>query len=129
MNYPSFSLLFGFSVWFLATLSFRVLGHTFFLIDNTMLMGGFFLATVPLLYVLMNQVFNHYQLSGSDLLNSSVLMAVPGMLGDVFCVKLHEVVFPTLNVDQVIVLSAWVLWAYVIVLLIGLIQSKRFSIV
>jgi hypothetical protein len=51
-------------------------------------------------------------------------MAAPGMLGDVLCIQFHDVVFPTLSIEQVIVLSSWIVWAYVVVLLVGLSRKK-----
>ena len=42
------------------------------------------------------------------------------MLSDVACLKFHYFVFPTLSIEQAIVLGAWLVWAYVWVLLIGI---------
>lgn len=125
MNYQKFSLLFGFSVWLVATLVFRYLGHTFFLIENDLLITGFFIATIPLLYFLIQWVFRRYELNEGEKVRSVVLMALPGMIGDVACIKFHAIVFPTLTVEQAVVLGSWVLWAYTIVLLTGLIDSKK----
>ena len=119
MNYQNFSLLFGFSVWLLATLAFRYWGHLFFLISNYLLLLGFFVATIPVLYLLAKWVFEKYQLDGSERLQSAVLMTVPGMLCDVACLQFHELVFPQLTIEQAVSLGAWIIWAYVIVLLLG----------
>lgn len=120
MNYQKFSLAFGFSVWLAATLIFRFWGHTFFLIENHLLITGFFAGTVPVLYSLVRWVFNKYKLTGNTRLRSTVLMTVPGMLGDVGCLNFHYLVFPKLTTEQAVVLGAWIIWAYVIVLLIGM---------
>ena len=125
MNYRLFSLVFGFSVWLMATLAFHFWGHTFFLIDNPLLLSTFFLGTAPLLWLLAQWVFNYLGLEGSQRLESAVLMAVPGMISDVFCLKFSAIVFPTLTNEQAIVLGAWILWAYVIVLLIGVVKSRQ----
>jgi len=119
MNYQNFSVVFGFSVWLIATLAFRFWGHLFFLIDNHILVIGFFLGIAPALFFLVKWVFNKYQLTRNEKLRSAVLMALPGMLGDVLCINFHAFVFPTLTVEQAIVLGAWVLWAYSIVLFMG----------
>ncbi|MBD0404923.1 DUF5367 family protein [Flammeovirga sp. EKP202] len=49
---------------------------------------------------------------------------VPGMLCDVACLKFHALIFPKLTLEQSVVLGAWILWAYVIVLLIGVLKSR-----
>lgn len=125
MNYKNFSLAFGFSVWLIATLTFRFLGNSFFLIENTFLLIGFFLGTIPILYLLAKWVFDGYKLTGNKRLESTVLMTIPGMICNVVCLKFHYLVFPKLTIEQSIVLGAWILWAYVIVLLIGIIKSRN----
>ena len=125
MDYRNFSLGFGFSVWLIATLIFRLWGNTFFLIELPLLLIGFFLGTVPILYLQVKWVFNRYHLIGNKRLESAILMAIPGMLCDVACIKFHDLVFPRLTMEQVIVLGAWVLWAYVIVLLIGVLSATN----
>lgn len=124
MNYQYFSLAFGFSVWLVATLVFRFLGPAFFLIENNLFLAILFLATIPLLYFLAKWVFNKYKLAGDAKLRSAVLMAVPGMICDVACLKFHTIVFPQFTPAQSVVLGAWLIWAYVMVLLIGLMQSS-----
>ncbi|MEL7123618.1 MAG: DUF5367 domain-containing protein [Bacteroidota bacterium] len=123
MNYQNFSLLFGFSVWLMATLIFRIWGNSFFIIENAFLLIGFFVGTIPILFFLIKWVFDRYKLMASKRLESAVYMAIPGMICDVACLKFHHLVFPKLTIEQAIVLGAWILWAYVIVLLIGVMLS------
>ena len=125
MNYQYFSFTFGFLVWLLATLIFRIWGQVFFLIDNPFIITAFFLGTIPTLFLLVKWVYNRYQLTGEAKLHSAVLMAIPGMLGDVVCIQFHAMVFPRLSMEQVIVLGSWVLWAYVIVLIIGALVGRK----
>lgn len=125
MNYQKFSFLFGFSVWLIATLIFRIWGDSFFNVESSFLLTGFFLGTIPILFILSMWVFNKYQLTGNKRLESATLMTIPGMLCDVACLKFHHLVFPKLTIEQSIVLGAWILWAYVIVLLIGVMKSRN----
>ena len=125
MNYQKFSLVFGFSVWLIATLIFKFWGHTFFLIESNLLLTGFFLGTIPVLYLLANWVFSQYKLTRDTKLRSAVWMTIPGMICDVVCIKFHSIVFPNLTMEQSVVLAAWVIWAYVILLLIGLINRAK----
>jgi hypothetical protein len=124
MGYKSFSLIFGFSIWLIATLAFRFWGHIFFAIENAFILIAFFLGAVPILFFLAIFVFNRYRLNGSKILESSVLMTIPGMLIDVACMKFYYFVFPNLSIEQVLVLGPWILWVYGIVLVIGILKSK-----
>lgn len=124
MSYQKFSLIFGFSAWLLATLIFRFWGHAFFLIESDLFLALFFMGTIPVFYFLLQWAFDRYQSTGIARLEMAVLVAIPGMIGDVACLKFHHAVFPKMTIEQSLVLSAWVLWAFVLVLLIGLIKSR-----
>lgn len=125
MNYQRFSLVLGFSVWLMATVIVRLYGPFLFHADDLLIVISLFLAVVPVLYILMFGVYKRFQLAADQRLKSAVLMAVPGMLCDVFCLKYHDIVFPGFSQDQAILLSSWVLWAYAFVLLIGLVSSVK----
>lgn len=125
MNYQKFSLLFGFSVWLVGTLILRYWGDTIFQIENNFLLFCLFLGAIPVLYLLVKWVFNLYKLSGDTNLRSAALMAAPGMVCDVFCIKMHSFVFPTLTLNQSVVMASWLMWMYVIVLIIGVIKSRN----
>jgi hypothetical protein len=112
-------------VWLIATLFFRIWGDSFFIVENSFLLTGFFLGTIPILFILSMWVFNKYQLIGNKRLESATLMTIPGMLCDVACLKFHHLIFPKLTIEQAIVLGAWILWAYVIVLLVGVMKSRN----
>jgi hypothetical protein len=125
MNYQSFSLVFGFSVWLVATLPFSMWGDAFFRVENPLVLAGFFLGVIPVLYFLAKWVFDRYGLVGRERLESTVLMTIPGMICDVLCLKFHHFVFPKFTIEQAIVLGAWILWVYAIVLLLGVIRSSN----
>lgn len=124
MNYRNYSLLFGFSVWLIATLIFSLYGHIFLHVENNLVISGLFLFTVPVLYLLVRFVFNRFNLNNELKIRSAIYMAAPGMLGDVFCIKFHSIVFPNLSLEQVVVLGSWVLWVYTVVLFSGQINGK-----
>lgn len=125
INYQIFSLVFGFSVWLVATLIVRYWGAAIFQVENNFLLGGLFLGAIPVLYLLVNWVFCLYNLSGDTKLKSAVLMTAPGMICDVACIKFQSIVFPTLNLKQAVVMASWVIWVYTVVLLIGLIKCRN----
>ena len=114
------------SIFFLVILTLSVCagfwGHYFFLLDQPVLLGGLFLGLLPVLFGLMTWVFKRYELNYAQKVKSAVLMALPGMIGDVFCIKYHIFIFPDLSTIQVINLASWVLWAYALVLLIGILS-------
>ena len=124
MNYKKFSLLFGFSVFLMATLAFSFWGHIFLQENNVMVMVSLYLAVIPVLYFLTHWVFKRFQLSTVERMRSTVFMVIPGMLCDVFCMKYHTVFFPTLTIEQTVVLCSWVLWVYVFTLLLGGVGHK-----
>ena len=125
INFQKFSFVFGFSIWLLATLIVRYWGDTIFQIENNFLLSSLFLGAIPVLYFLSNWVYSLYKLSGDTILKSTVLLVTPGMVCDVICLKFHSIVFPTLSLEQSVVMASWVIWVYTIVLLIGLTKSRN----
>lgn len=123
LNYKAFSLLFGFLVWFVATLAFRYAGHLFFLTDKPLVLLGLYLGVVPVLGLLTLWVFKKYRLSGLERVNSAVLMAIPGMVLDTLCIEWFEVVFPTLASEVGLTFSSWLLWVYAVVLIWGSLET------
>jgi len=124
MNYTSFSFAFGFLIWLVGTLAFRFFGHTLFPLDEPAVIAALYVLIAPVVYFLALWVFKRYSLSPSERLKCAILLVLPGMCCDVLCVKYHAFVFPTMSVDQAIILGSWVLWAYSVVLLAGLISSS-----
>lgn len=123
MNYKQFSLLFGLSVWLLATLTFSFWGHTFFIIKKPLIVFSLFFGTIPILYVLQKWIFNKFNLNKNEKLKSTILMSLPGMFLDTLCINYHSFVFPSFSFEQVITLASWVLWVYAIVLTIGFVYN------
>lgn len=120
MSYQRFSLCFGFSVWLLATLIFSFWGQFFFIDGNIPIMLILYVGSIPILFVLMNMVFSKCQLAIEERIRSSVLLALPGMLLDTFCIKYYEWVFPHFSSEKMIMLSSWIVWVYTVVLFLGI---------
>ncbi len=125
LNYQLFSLFFGFLIWLLATLIVRYYGYYLLSIGNTTNVILLYLGIAPLLYGLILYVFKRFRLNDHSRLRSAVLKAIPGMIGDVFCLKFHSAVFPSLSQEQVLILGSWIIWAYLVVLLVGLYSKKK----
>ncbi len=128
MTYKKFSLIFGLSIWLIATLVFRYTASSFFNIESHVTITLLYIGTIPILYVLSHWVFNKFKLTQNEITQCAVLMSIPGMLLDTFAIKFYPLVFPTFTMEETIVLGSWVIWAYTIVLLIGLFaKTKKIS--
>ncbi len=128
MDYQRFSLLFGFTVWLVATLAFRFWGHHILRLDRELYVPGLYLLTVPVLWFLVTRVFLKFGLNSDQRAKSALLLALPGIIGDVVCIKYYEIIFPTISHDQSIVLSSWVLWSYGAVLAFGILNFNNAGI-
>jgi len=124
MNYKQISLLVGFLIWFLATILFRVAGQYFFLTDNTLVMLSLYLAVIPALSLVAIQVYKKYKLSSQEKIIASVYMVISGMFLDAFCIQFFAWIFPNLPISADASFGAWLMWAYAIVLLTGILSKN-----
>lgn len=125
MNYKVASLIIGFSIWLIATIVFRLFGQHFFITDNAFILLALYLILIPVLGLIVNFVINKYKLSKLEASYSTVIMVLPGMIADTFCIQFFSFVFPNLPVIDGITFSSWLMCAYSIVLIFGL-KNKRF---
>lgn len=125
MNYKIFSLLTGFTIWLLATMAFRVAGQYFFITDNPTVLIGLYLIVIPFLGFIAYWVFNRYKLNTSEAVQSAVIMVLPGMIFDTFCIKFFTWVFPNLPETDGATFGSWLMWAYATVLVFGLIRKDN----
>lgn len=125
MNYKKFSFIFGFSIWLFGTLPFSFWGDKFFLTNNLLIMALFYIGIIPILYLLTSWVFKKYQLTKSEILESTILMSIPALILDAFVFKYFHQVFPTLNPIDAGSLSSFVIWIYGIVLILGLLKKSQ----
>lgn len=124
MNYKQFSLLIGFSIWLVATIIFRLAGQYFFFIDNVIVMSILYLLTAFFLAFITILVYQKYQLSGQERIVASAYLVISGMFLDVFCIQFFAWVFPNLSIEADASFGAWLMWAYAIVLLVGILKTK-----
>lgn len=125
MNYKIFSLIIGFTIWLIATIAFRILGHHFFLTENNWVMTLLYLALIPVLGCIAVWTFNRYDLHKQEAIQSAAIMVLPGMLFDVFCIKFFASVFPNLPEKDGATFGSWLMFAYSIVLIFGLIRKDK----
>ncbi len=125
MNYRIFSLIIGFAIWLLATIAFRVAGQYFFVTDNPVILTALYLAVVPFLGFVATWVFNKYKLGKLESIQSAVIMVLPGMIFDTFCIEFFAWVFPNLPETDGATFGSWLMWAYATVLVFGLIRKDK----
>lgn len=123
MNYKVLSFLVGFGIWLMATIAFRLFGHYFFITDNTFILIALYLLLIPVLGLIVNGVINKYKLNKLETVHSTVIMILPGMILDTLCIYFFSLVFPNLPAIDGVVFSSWLMWAYSIVLIFGLLRK------
>ncbi|MCK1998747.1 DUF5367 domain-containing protein [Psychrobacillus psychrodurans] len=112
----------GILLWVLATLLFRFYGQLFLIPGNVSLLIITFILTIPLIIIATYAYYYLRKIPESKRLMTSVQIALPGMILDIFSVFFFNKVFLNLHTDSLPFFAAWLLWAY------SLILSSGFSI-
>ncbi len=120
---PLFVLI-GFIVWLAATVVFRLWGAEL-LAPHTPLLWISFIGVVPVIALLMKLAFALGKAAPAERPLATLLMALPGMLLDVISTSFHRLVFPEIPESEFYLFSAWLLWAYSLVLLVGIFPAIR----
>ncbi|MCZ8156907.1 MAG: DUF5367 domain-containing protein [Leptospira sp.] len=122
-------LLNGFSIWLVATITFRLLGHYFFITDDNLILIVLYVSVIPSLPIVSIMIFRHFHLVGLDCVLGSVLLVLPGMILDTIVIQCFSDLMPNMPVSRASTFGSWLMWAYSIVLLSGILygQSKRIS--
>jgi hypothetical protein len=124
-NYPLLSFIIGFLVWLVATLLFRIAGQHFFIVDNTLVMIILYIILIPALGFVATTVFNICKLDQLESIKSAAIMVLPGMLLDTVCVQFFEKLFPNMPEIYSKTFASWLMFAYAIVLIFGLLRKKQ----
>jgi|UPI0006B8877D Family of unknown function (DUF5367) len=113
--------LFGTSLWLIATLIFRAFGTNLLDVERPLVLVALF-AAVPIMAIPLLPALKRIPVNMR--LPGTVLIALPGMLLDIFSLIFHESVFPALHPQQITLLAAWLLWAYGIIISCGFIKKQ-----
>lgn len=124
-HYLFTSFIVGFLVWLSATVLFRVAGHHFFMVDNTLIMVVLYILLIPALGLISTSVFNKFKLDNLESVKSAAAMVLPGMLLDTLCVQFFEKIFPNMPEIYSKTFASWLMFAYAIVLIFGLLRKKQ----
>jgi len=123
-NYHTASLTIGFLVWLLATITFRIAGQYFFLVDNPLIFIALYIGVIPLLAGVALLVINLYRLENLQPTLSAALLVLPGMVLDTFVILFFKQLMPNMPSHADAPFGSWLIWAYSIVLIVGVIKSR-----
>jgi hypothetical protein len=116
--------LWGFVVWLLATIVVRVSGQHLFVSDQPVIVAFVFLGTIPLIAAVTIPIYDWRRVNLQDRPTAAILMSLPGVLIDVAILLAFSSVYPNLE-DADGLFGAWLLWAYGLVLITGLLPYNR----
>lgn len=124
-NYLLISFIVGFLVWLSATILFRVAGHHFFIVDNPLVLVVLYIILIPALGFISTSVFNKFKLGNLESIKSAAIMVLPGMILDTVCIQFFEKLFPNMPEIYSKAFGSWLMFAYSIVLIFGLLRQKQ----
>ena len=124
-NYLLISFIVGFLVWLSATILFRLAGQYFFIVDNALIMAVLYLILIPALGILSTSVFNKFKLGNLESIKSAAIMVLPGMILDTVCIQFFENLFPNMPEIYSKTFASWLMFAYAIVLIFGLLRKNQ----
>ncbi|AIC93133.1 MULTISPECIES: DUF5367 domain-containing protein [Shouchella] len=120
-----FFLFWGFLVWLGATAIFRFLGQFFFTPDNTFFLVAAYVIVVPLILVITLPLYRYKKLNAFNQLKAAVFIALPGMVFDVIVLIYFAEFFVNLDPGMDQFFASWLLLAYSVILLTGLISNGK----
>lgn len=123
----SFFVLWGFILWLCGALIFRVTGQFFLNPADQFLLILIFIATIPLIAVATYPVYESKKICFSERPLAAILIALPGMLLDIFSVLFFRSVFPNLLPAAITYFSVTLLWGYSLILLTGFDLNQKKS--
>lgn len=118
---------FGFLVWLLATVIFRLVGHLFFLDEEPAVLALIWIATVLSLIAVAWLLFRWQRLGRAQRFEAAALMVISGMILDAFITEGFATVFPDMSSDAAGSFGAWLLLAYASVLLAAFLPADEAS--
>lgn len=123
--YLLISFVVGFLVWLSATILFRLAGQYFFRVDNALVLVALYMLLIPALGFMATSVFNKFKLGHLESIKSAAIMVLPGMLLDTLCIQFFEKLFPNMPEIYSKTFASWLMFAYAVVLITGLLRKKQ----
>ena len=107
-----FFLSMGFLIWLAATIAFRVAGQHFFLYDNTSVVLLLYASALIGIVAVVVILVRWQGLTTEQSYQAAILLALPGMVLDVFAVEFFADIYPNMDTAAAAPFGAWLLWAY-----------------
>lgn len=114
----------GFLLWLAATIVLRVTGQYYLHPDHPYLSTLAFMLTIPLIALVTIPVYDWRRVNLGDRPTAAILLCLPGLLLDVVVLVQFSTVYPNLEGGEA-VFGAWLLWAYSLALISGLVSYNR----
>ena len=118
------NVIWGGLLWFLATLLFYFFGDLFLIPGNEFSVLITFVLAIPLIALATYPYYYLRKVPQLKRLQTAVQIAIPGMILDIFSIIYFQKVFPQLHIDALPFFSAWLLWAYSLIILTGFPLNK-----
>ena len=103
---------FGFLVWLLATIIFRLAGQVFFLTERIAALALLWIVTAIALVIIARMLFRWQGLERAQRFEAAALMVISGMILDAFITEGFATVFPNMPAAAAGSFGAWLLLAY-----------------
>jgi hypothetical protein len=115
-------VLWGLGLWLAATLAMRLVGRFHF---GVPVVFATYVVTALLIVQLAQRLYAARRLGRVERAVAAASLVLPGMLLDVLSVTFVDVVFPNIPPSQHSTFGGWLLWAYAVALLTGLVAIGR----
>ena len=120
-----FFFFMSFLIWLIATAIMRLWGHTFFIVENNLSMGGSFLFSLLCLPPLTYGLFRWQKVQPDQRRDAAICLTIPGMLLDVVTTYFFAQAYPNVLPTADGAYGAWLLWGYALVLITGFITGQK----
>ncbi len=119
-----FFVVWGFLVWLAATVIFRLAGQWFLIPGDTTFISLAYVLVIPFIFVFTLQLYAYKKLNIVQRIQASICIALPGMLIDSIVLANFPKVFTNLDPQADSIFGSWLLWAYALILLTGIMRPK-----
>jgi hypothetical protein len=121
----SFFLVWGFLLWLVTTLVYRLIGQYLWSLESLVLLLMTFALVVPLVAALTYPIYDWRKVKSFERPLAAIYILLPGMLLNIACIPFFPIVFPNLPSTTAVYFCALVLWTYSLVLLTSFVPKRE----
>jgi hypothetical protein len=118
------AVAYGFAIWAVATIAFRLFGHVFFHPEQAWIAAGLAVVALPLIAGLTLVGFMLMRTPPRDRPAAASLFAVTGMFLDAIAVFAWDTTYPNMLPEQAGPFAAFMLWCNAIALATGVLAAR-----